>query len=267
MAEVVAVDDAADPRLADYVALTDMQLRRRSEPEAGIFIAEGEKVIRRALAAGYPLRSMLLEDKWLPTVRDVLDAHPDVPAYVGERPLLGAVTGYDVHRGALAAMGRTPLPDPAQLLDGARRVVVLEDITNHTNVGAAFRACAAMGVDAVLVSPRCADPLYRRSVKVSMGTVFQVPWTRLDPWPDGLDLLRQAGFVVAAFALDESAVDLDVFARDLPQRLAVMFGAEGDGLSRAASGAADVVVRIPMAGEVDSLNIAAAAAVALWATR
>jgi tRNA G18 (ribose-2'-O)-methylase SpoU len=260
------VDDPADPRLADYVALTDMQLRRRTEPELGLFMAEGEKVIRRALAAGYRMRSMLLEEKWLPTVHDLVAA-TDAPVYVGSRALLGAVTGYDVHRGALAAMARRPLPAVPDLLAGARRVAVLEDITNHTNVGAVFRACAAMGVDAVLVSPRCADPLYRRSVKVSMGTVLQVPWTRLEPWPGGLDQLRAAGFRVAAFALSDDAVDLDEFARALPDRLALMFGAEGDGLSRGSVAAADVTVRIPMAGGVDSLNVAAAAAVALWACR
>jgi tRNA G18 (ribose-2'-O)-methylase SpoU len=181
--------------------------------------------------------------------------------------VLERLTGFHVHRGALASMHRPALPAPLDLVRGARRVAVLEDIVDHTNVGAVFRGCAAMGVDAVLVSPRCADPLYRRSVRVSMGTVFQVPWTRLEPWPGGLEQLRDAGFTVAALALDPAAVDLDEFARRRPDRLALMLGTEGDGLSRRSVAAADVVVRIPMAGGVDSLNVAAAAAVAFWATR
>lgn len=260
------VSSPADPRLADFVALTDVELRRRTEPAAGLFIAEGEKVIRRAVDAGYRVRSLLLEERWLPSLRD-LAGGAETPVYVASRDLLGAVTGYDVHRGALAAMDRRPLPTVAQTLAAARRVAVLEDVTDHTNVGAVFRSGAAMGLDAVLVTPRCADPLYRRSVKVSMGTVFQVPWTRLAPWPAGLQTLRDAGFTVAALALTPDAVSLDDIVRDLPDRLALMLGTEGDGLSRASLAAADLTVRIPMAGAVDSLNVAAAAAVAFWATR
>jgi tRNA G18 (ribose-2'-O)-methylase SpoU len=260
------VDDPADPRISDYVGLTDVALRRRSEPALGLFMAEGEKVIRRAVAAGYRMRSVLLEEKWLPGLGDLLDP-TDTPVYVGSLPLLEAVTGYPVHRGALAAMDRRPLPAVADLLRDARRVVVLEAIVNHTNVGAVFRSCAAMAVDAVLVSPQCADPLYRRSVKVSMGTVFQVPWTRLEPWAGGLARLAGAGFTIAALALRDDSVGLDELAGHLPDRLALLLGTEGDGLSAASVAAADVVVRIPMAGGVDSLNVAAAAAVALWATR
>jgi len=261
-----AVDDPGDPRIADYVGLTDVALRRRTEPARGLFMAEGERVIRRAVEAGYRVRSVLLEDKWVAGLGDVLDGI-DAPVYVAGQPLLEAVTGYPVHRGALAAMDRRPLPPVADLLAGARRVVVLEDLVNHTNVGAVFRSAAAMGVDAVLVTPRCADPLYRRSVKVSMGTVFQVPWTRIASWPGGLAELAAAGFTTAALALADDAVDLGELARVVPERLALLLGTEGDGLSRASSTAADVVVRIPMAGGVDSLNVAAAAAVALWATR
>ena len=257
---------ADDPRLGDYVSLTDMALRTRREPAEGLFMAEGEKVIRRALAAGYRMRSMLLEDKWLPALDDVV-ATTDAPVYLADLAVLEAVTGYSVHRGALAAMGRRPLPDAAELVARARRLVVLEDITNHTNVGAVFRAAAGLGVDAVLVSPRCADPLYRRSVKVSMGAVFSVPWTRLEPWPQALAGLREAGFVVAALALAADATDLADVAADPPERLALLLGAEGDGLAPATVAAADLVVRIPMSGAVDSLNIAAAAAVACWATR
>ena len=258
---VTAVDD---PVLADYVGLTDMALRSRKEPAEGLFIAEGDKVIRRALAAGYRMRSMLLEEKWLPQLADVVDG-VDAPVHLAGLDVLEQVTGYSVHRGALAAMQRRPLPDPGTLLAGAGRVVVLEDVTNHTNVGAVFRAAAGLGVDAVLVTPRCADPLYRRSVKVSMGAVFAVPWTRLPRWPAGVDDLRAAGLTVVALALSPHAVDLRQLAENPPDRLALLLGTEGDGLAPATVAAADRVVRIPMSGGVDSLNVASAAAVAFWA--
>jgi len=262
---VVRVTDAADPRLRPYVALTDVALRRAREPSEGLFIAEGEKVIRRAVAAGYPARSFLLEEKWCDGLRDVLAAAPEAPVLLAERAVLDAVTGYAVHRGALAAMGRRPLPPAQAVAAGATRLAVLEDFVDHTNVGAAFRSAAGMGVDAVLVTPRCADPLYRRSVKVSMGAVFQVPWTRIDPWPDGIGVLRKLGFTTAALALHDDAITLDELALDPPERLALVFGTEGDGLRSSTVAAADVTVRIPMAGGVDSLNVAAAAAVAFHA--
>jgi tRNA G18 (ribose-2'-O)-methylase SpoU len=263
------VQDASDPRLRDYVGLTDVQLRTRVEPAGGMFIAEGRQVIHRAAAAGYPIRSVLTEEKWLAGLADVIDstAIDTVPVYLADPVLLESVTGFAVHRGALAAMGRLPLPGVAELASAARRIVVVEDVVNHTNLGAVFRSVAALGADAVLVTPRCADPLYRRSVRVSMGTVFQVPWTRLPDWPGDLDLLRAQGFTVAALALAENGVDLDAFAATRPDRLALVLGTEGDGLSPAALAGADVAVRIPMAGGVDSLNVAAAAAVALWALR
>lgn len=267
---VLAVTDPADERLADYVALTDVALRSRHEPERGLYIAESSTVLGRALAAGHRPRSVLLAPRWLGDVEAMLAAAPaagEVPVYVADEPVLEAITGFHVHRGALAAMHRPALPAVGDLLAGARRVAVLEDVVDHTNVGAAFRSAAALGVDAVLVTPRCADPLYRRSVRVSMGTVFQVPWTRIEPWPGGVDALRAAGFVVAALALADDATALDELAADPPDRLALVLGAEGDGLKRATVAAADVVVRIPMAGGVDSLNVAAAAAVAFWATR
>ena len=274
---------ADDPRLRDYQHLTDVVLRSKHEPANGLYIAESSTVIRRAVAAGHRPRSFLLAERWLPELEDLLAAvgagpDGDVPVYLGEAAVLESVTGFHLHRGALAAMHRPALAPVAAVLAGARagagarRVAVLEDIVDHTNVGAIFRAAAGLGVDAVLVSPRCADPLYRRSVRVSMGTVFQVPWTRLETWPGGLDELRAAGFTVAALALADDAVCLDDFAAGPVMagpgsRLALVLGTEGDGLSRAAVGAADVVVRIPMAGGVDSLNVAAASAVAFWATR
>ena len=285
------VTDPEDPRLGDYRGLTDVQLRRVKEPAEGLFIAEGEKVIRRALAAGYPLRSLLLEEKWLEGLQDVVEA-ADVPVFVAGRAVLDGTTGYAVHRGALAAMSRKALPTAEGLVRHASRLVVLEDVNDHTNVGtmfdigrrvtrvavlvdfvdhtnvgAAFRSAAGMGVDAVLVTPRCADPLYRRAIKVSMGAVFQVPWTRIEPWPDGIEVLRDLGFTTAALTLAEDAMTLDELAANPPDRLALIFGTEGDGLRSTTVAAADLAVRIPMAGGVDSLNVAAAAAVAFHATR
>jgi len=267
------VTEAADPRLADYVGLTDVALRRRTEPERGLYMAESDKVIRRALEAGHSPRSLLMSDRWLEPLGDLVERVRTAggTVFVGSPEVLHGITGFNVHRGAIAAMQRPVLPPVEALIEGARRVVVLEDIVDHTNVGAIFRGAAGLGVEAVLVSPRCADPLYRRSVRVSMGTVFQVPWTKLDPWPDGLDVLRDNGFTVAAMALARGAVSLDDLAAGLaagtPSKLALMLGAEGDGLTVAALEAADLVVRIPMSGGVDSLNVAAAAAVAFWATR
>lgn len=270
------VTTADDPRLVDYVSLTDVALRTRTEPERGLYIAESSTVLGRALAAGHRPRSVLCAPRWVDDVRAMLAARPEddeVPVLVADETVLQSITGFHVHRGALAAMHRPVLPGVDAVLAGARRVAVLEDLVDHTNVGAAFRAAAGLGVDAVLVTPRCADPLYRRSVRVSMGTVFQVPWTRINDWPvssagtGGVQLLRAAGFVTAALALREDAVDLDTLAADPPARLALVLGAEGDGLAARTVAACDLVVRIPMAGGVDSLNVASAAAVAFWATR
>lgn len=256
-----------DPALDDYLRLTDVALRRRLEPAGGLYLAESLKVIERALAAGHRPRSVLTRRAWLPDLEAALAGHPDVPVYVGEDAALERLTGFHLHRGALASMHRPVPPEPADLLAGARRVVVLEDIVDHTNVGSVFRSVAGLGADAVLVTPRCADPLYRRSVRVSMGTVLQVPWTRLPEWTQALPLLHGAGFQIAALALGDDAIDLDVLAAEGPDRLALVLGTEGDGLSRSALAAADRVVRIPMQHGVDSLNVAAAAAVALWALR
>ena len=261
---VERIDDAADPRLADYRDLTDVALRRVLEPAGGLYIAESAKVIRRALAAGHRPRSLLVQEKWLAEVEPLAG---DAPVYVVTDAVAERLTGYAVHRGALAAMHRPEMPSVADTVAGARLVLVLEDIVDHTNVGAAFRAAAGLGADAVLVAPRCADPLYRRSVRVSMGTVFQVPWTRLPAWPEAGGILHAAGLHLAALALADDAVPLDEFAASRPPRVALLLGSEGDGLSRRALQAADSVVTIPMAGDVDSLNVAAASAVALWALR
>ena len=255
--------------LADYVALTDVALRRRSEPELGLYIAESEKVIRRALAAGHRPRSFLMAERWLTDLADVVTAaeRDGVPVFVGEYAVMEELTGFHLHRGALASMHRPSLPSLESVVADARRVLVLEDIVDHTNVGAAFRSGAALGIDAILVTPRCADPYYRRAIRVSMGTVFQVPWTRVEPWPGGIAQLHDEGFTVAALALADDAATLDALAADPPERLALVLGTEGDGLGRHTIAAADLTVRIPMTGGVDSLNVAAAAAVAMWALR
>ncbi|WP_175412143.1 RNA methyltransferase [Streptomyces sp. TRM64462] len=264
MAELITVDDPDDPRLHDYTGLTDVELRRRREPDEGLFIAEGEKVIRRAVQAGYAMRSMLLTPKWADVMRDVID-DASAPVYVVSPDLAERVTGYHVHRGALASMQRKQLPQAADLVRTARRVAVMESVNDHTNIGAIFRSAAALGMDAVLLSPDCADPLYRRSVKVSMGAVFSVPYARLDTWPHDLEAVREAGFRLLALTPDARATAIDEAAPHTLDRVALMLGAEGEGLSARALRAADTWVRIPMAHGVDSLNVGAAAAVAFYA--
>ena len=280
------LEPAGSALLADYTRLTDVALRRRLETERGLYMAESTRVIARAVEAGHAPRSFLMAERHLEEMRPLIaaatgtggrgDGGP-VPVLVAPEELLESITGFHLHRGALAAMNRPAPADVSELLASARgsrvarRVAVLEDLVDHTNVGAAFRSAAALGVDAILVTPRCADPLYRRSVRVSMGAVFQVPWTRITRWP-AVDELHDAGFAVAALALSEDAVSLDDFAASptctaADSKVALVLGTEGDGLSRRALAAADRVVRIPMAGGVDSLNVAAAAAVAFWALR
>lgn len=263
--------------MRDYASLTDIAYRTKVEPGNGLYLAESAKVIRRAVDAGHQPRSFFMAPKWLDAMRPTIERFGedggDVPVYVGDDAVLEAVTGYHVHRGAIASMQRPHLLPVAEVLRsarggaGARRVLVLEDIVDHTNVGAAVRSAAALGVDAVLVTPRCADPLYRRAVRVSMGTVFQTPWTRLTTWPGGLAELQAEGFTVAALALTDESISLDELAADPPEKLALVLGTEGDGLARRTVAGADIVVRIPMDHGVDSLNVAAAGAVAIYATR
>lgn len=261
------IHDLAAAELADYTSLTDVALRRVREPAEGLYLAESPKVIERALRAGHRPRSVLLLEEWLPRVEPLLADHPDVPVYVGESHQLEELTGFHLHRGALASMHRPAPRDPVELLRGARRVVVLEDLADHTNVGAIFRSVAALGADAVLLSPACADPLYRRAVRVSMGAVLQVPWARLPEWPVAGPLFRAEGYELTAFALRDDAEDLADYVEHLPERLALLFGSEGPGLSRRALASAARSVVIPMEHGVDSLNVATAAALALWAVR
>lgn len=261
------IDSIEAPALADYTQLTDVALRRVREPAEGLYLAESPKVIERALRAGHQPRSVLLLPEWLPRVEPLLESFPEVPVYVGDDAQLEQLTGFHMHRGALASMHRPQELDPIDLLARSTRVVVLEDLADHTNVGAIFRSVAALGADAVLLTPACADPLYRRAVRVSMGAVLQVPWARLPDWRAAGPMIRDAGFDLVAFALHEDANDLADFSRALPPRLALMFGTEGEGLSRKALAAATRSVVIPMEHDVDSLNVATAAAVALWAVR
>ena len=282
--ELTSAELTADSRLDDYTRLKDVKLRSKIEPERGLYMAESANVIERAIRAGHRPRSFLMSRRWLPTLDKLIEAATgardgaDVPVFVADEHVLERMTGFHLHRGALAAMQRPVLPSLAGLLatarsgEPARRVVVLENLVDHTNVGAAFRSAAALGVDAVLVTPQCADPLYRRSVRVSMGTVFQVPWTRLDSWPGDIATLQGAGFTVASLALSDDSVSLDEFAslpalRGPDARLAMVMGTEGDGLGWRTIAACDYTVKIPMDHGVDSLNVAAASAVVFWATR
>ncbi|SDZ12010.1 tRNA G18 (ribose-2'-O)-methylase SpoU [Micromonospora pattaloongensis] len=259
---VELITDPDDERIADYRALTDVELRTRWEPPHGLFIAEGELVLRRALRAGYPPRSFLVDAKRVDQLAD-LQTH-DAPVYAANPDVLERATGFHVHRGVLASFHRRPLPTPEQLLATARRIAILEDVNNHTNLGAVFRGAAALGVDAVLLSPSCADPLYRRSVRVSMGEVFAVPYATLAPWPDGLARVREAGFAVLALTPAPDALPIQRLTPQQRARAALLLGAEGPGLSRHALNASDQRVAIPMRRGVDSLNVAAAAAVAFW---
>jgi tRNA G18 (ribose-2'-O)-methylase SpoU len=274
----IEVDRPDDTRLADYTRLTDAGLRTHLEAEHGLFIAEGTKVITRAVAAGYPVRSMLLGKSRLADLPALAEASAasataagpttaaPTPVYLVPDEVAESLTGFRVHRGALASLARKPLPEANAVIGRARRIVVLEDLVDHGNVGAIFRCAAALGVDAVLLSPRCADPLYRRSVKVSMGAVFAVPYARMTDWYDGLAELRSAGFLTLALTPDERAAPITAALR-AAGRVALLLGTEGDGLSGRWLDEADEAVRIPMnpaarAAGVDSLNVVAAAAIA-----
>jgi tRNA G18 (ribose-2'-O)-methylase SpoU len=264
MAELIDVSDPADPRLADYRDLRDVELRKHLEAEHGLFLAEGEKVVRRAAEAGFTARSFLMATRWLDGLTDVLE-RSEAPCYVVSEELAEEVTGFHVHRGALASLERRPLPSVPEVLVGARTLVVLEDVVDHTNVGAIFRSAAALGVDAVLLSPRCADPLYRRSIKVAMGAVFSVPYARLDGWYDAVAELAKEGFTTVALTPAVDAVEIEEAVRGL-DRVALLMGSEGPGLSHRWMETADRRAVIPMAVGIDSLNVAAATAVACYVT-
>ncbi|MBM7788449.1 TrmH family RNA methyltransferase [Tenggerimyces flavus] len=260
---IVPLADLGDPRLADYQRLRDVGLRRSLEAEHGLFIAESEKVIRRAVAAGYEARSFLMAERWLVGLRDLIE-DSDAPAFVLPQEQVEQVAGFPIHRGALASMRRKPPTTVAEVTAKARRILVIEDVVDHTNVGIIFRSAAALGIDAIVLSPRCADPLYRRAVKVSMGAVFALPYARLTDWYQGLAELRATGFRLLALTPAADATALEDETVDPAHRLALLLGTEGDGLSSHWLDEADRAVRIPMAAGIDSLNVAAAAAVACY---
>ncbi|MGI8902037.1 MAG: TrmH family RNA methyltransferase [Nocardioides sp.] len=262
MAHLVEVHDVSDPRLSDYRDLRDVELRKHLESQDGLFLAEGEKVVRRAVEAGFSPRSFLMAPRWLDGLGDVL-ASTHAPCFVLPEALAEEVTGFHVHRGALASLHRRPLPSLDAVLHGARTVLVLEDIVDHTNVGAVFRSGAALGVDAVLLSPCCADPLYRRAVKVAMGAVFSLPWTRVEDWYDALPELSRRGFATVAMTLTPDAAPLDEAVAGL-DRVALVLGGEGHGLSARWQVAADRRAVVPMREGIDSLNVGAACAVGCY---
>ncbi len=273
MANIIELTDFSAPELDVFARLTEAQLRNKREPEKGMFIAESPKVIERALNAGYEPVSLLMERKHIEgQAQDLLTRCPDLPVYTADREMLTALTGYELTRGILCAMRRKPLPSVESVCANAKRIAVLESIVDPTNVGAIFRSAAALNMDAVLVSPTCCDPLSRRAVRVSMGTVFQVPWTRIgdraDQWPHpGMDQLQNLGFKTAAMALSDNSVSIDDPQLLSEEKLAIVLGTEGDGLSARTIADCDYTVKIPMSHEVDSLNVAAASAVAFWQLR
>ena len=273
MANIITLTSLDRPELAVYTNLTGAQLRSRRRPEEGLFIAESAKVIGHALDAGYEPVSLLMEPRQLEGPARALAARVgEVPIYTAPREVLTALTGYALTRGVLCAMRRPPLPSLEQVCAGARRIAVLEGLADPTNVGAVFRSAAALGMDGVLVTPTCCDPLHRRAVRVSMGTLFQIPWTRIGrtgaDWPHpGLEQLGALGFKTAAMALSPAARSVDDPALAAEPRLAVVLGTEGDGLAAATVARCDYTVCIPMAHGVDSLNVAAASAVAFWQLR
>ena len=273
MAQIVEITSLDQPGLEVYTSLTQAQLRNRLEPEKGVFIAESPKVIQCALDAGLTPVSLLMERRHIQgQARDILARCGEIPVYTADRETLASLTGYPLTRGILCAMRRPKLPTVEALCTGARRLAVLEGIVDSTNVGAIFRSAAALGMDGVLLTPSCGDPLYRRAARVSMGTVFQIPWTRIGSqpadWPQsGLDKLRSLGFKTAAMALSDTSVSLEDPRLAAEDKLAIVLGTEGDGLAPATIAQCDYTVRIPMSHGVDSLNVAAASAVAFWQLR
>lgn len=270
MSNIIEITDFSAPELDVYARLTEPQLLHIYEPEKGIFIAESPKVIARAMNAGYEPVSMLLEKKHIAgEAKELIARCGELPVFTAELPVLARLTGFPLTRGVLCAMRRKGLPDAAKICRSAKRIAVLEDVVNPTNVGAIFRSAAALGMDAVLLTPACSDPLYRRAIRVSMGTVFQIPWTYLDgenqAWPErGLDFLHELGFQTAAMALSDNALDITAPCLADAEQLAVVLGTEGDGLLAKTVALCDYTVCIPMSHGVDSLNVAAASAVAFW---
>lgn len=266
MPNIIPITDFDAPELDVYARLTENQLINRQEPEKGLFIAESPKVVERALDEGYQPVSLLLERKHIEgEAKNVIARCGEIPVYTAEFDVLTQLTGFQLTRGVLCAMRRPPLPSAEEICRGARRIAVLENVMNPTNIGAIFRSAAALNMDAVLLTPACSNPLYRRAIRVSMGTVFQVPWTFVASWPDGgIAMLRSLGFRTAAMALSDEAVSIDDPQLMAEDKLAIILGTEGDGLAASTIADSDYTVCIPMSHGVDSLNVAAASAVAFW---
>ena len=270
MSNLIPLTDFSAPELDVYARLTEVQLLNRFEPEKGLFIAESPKVIERALNAGCQSVSMLVEDRHVEgEARDIIARCGDVPVYTAPFDVLTQLTGFKLTRGMLCAMRRPKLPTVEEVCSGARRIAVLENVMNPTNIGAIFRSAAALNMDAVLLTPGCSNPLYRRAIRVSMGTVFQIPWTFIgneeEQWPQaGMDTLRRLGFKTAAMALRDDSVTIRDPKLLTEEKLAIILGTEGDGLASGTIADCDYTVRIPMSHGVDSLNVAAASAVAFW---
>ena len=273
MSQIIEIADFSDPRLDVYARLTEAQLLNRFEPAKGMFIAESPKVIDRALNAGCQPVSLLMERKDIDgSAKEIVERSGDIPVFTADRDVLCQLTGYQLTRGVLCAMLRPKLPSVEDAVAGARRIVILENVQNPTNVGAIFRSAAALGMDAILLTPGCSNPLYRRSARVSMGTVFQIPWTFIGEetadWPEkGMETLRTLGFKTAAMALSDNSVSIDDPRLAQEEKLAIILGSEGDGLTDTTIADCDYTVKIPMYHGVDSLNVAAASAVAFWELR
>lgn len=270
MAVIIPISDFKAPELDIFARTTEGQLLNRAEPEKGLFIAESLRVIKTAIESGFEPVSMLIEDRHVDTQAEgLIPLLGDIPVYTAPFDLLTQITGFQLTRGALCAMKRPPLPGPAKVLEGAERIVILEEVMNPTNVGAIFRSAAALGFDAVLLTHGCSNPYYRRAIRVSMGTVFQIPWTYVpeQDWPAALDRLKSAGYMTAAMALADQSVSIDDPRLASAEKLALVMGTEGDGLKTETISACDLTVRIPMMHGVDSLNVAAASAVAFWQLR
>lgn len=270
MPNIIEITDFSAPELDIYARLTEAQLLNRHEPEKGLFIAESPKVVERALDAGCVPVSLLLERKHIVgQARDVIARCGEIPVYTADFDVLTKLTGFQLTRGVLCAMRRPRLPEVDEICTEARRIAILENVMNPTNIGAIFRSAAALNIDAVLLTPACSNPLYRRAIRVSMGTVFQVPWTYLgnetSQWPQpGMKLLHEMGFRTAAMALNDNAISIDDPQLMAEEKLAIILGTEGDGLASDTIADCDYTVRIPMSNGVDSLNVAAASAVAFW---
>ena len=269
MSQIIEITDLSAPELDVYARLTEAQLLNRFEPAKGMFIAESPKVIHRALDGGCQPVSLLMERKDIDgSAREILARCPEIPVYTADESVLCQLTGYHLTRGGLCAMRRPAKPSLEEICAKANRIVILENVQNPTNVGAIFRSAAALGMDAVLLTPGCSDPLYRRSARVSMGTVFQIPWTFTGAWPEeGMAQLKALGFKTAALALSDRSVSIDDPALMAEEKLALLLGSEGDGLTDQTIASCDYTVKIPMYHGVDSLNVAAASAVAFWQLR